>query len=514
VVWNTEEATRLGGPNHSIIDLTLSSPNVELNWSIAGEKDTIGSDYEVIVREVLGQGAVGGVSKDTTGWDISRWTTRGKTGEAREAAERKRAEVREVYLRAASRIPYLNKDSTVEEVDKAAAGLKEAMIGTLDQLARKKRWCSRSKCWWSEDVKQLRHELGRARREFRHRPAGISRVKEARHNFRKAIQRAKRECWNWFLQEGKGNDVWTATRYMTPRIGKAGQALVDEDGNIAKWRYEREKALLAAHFPKAPLSNYTPKEGGRAFERVNEEVVGGLHGKAANSSAPGDDHILAGILKVFWEWDRQRIVQLVRACICLGHHPELWKTAKGIVIPKPGKSDYSKVWAYRVICLLDVISKLVERMVGHLIADHLERKKGLHEGQYGCRKRRSCIDAVGVLMNQTQQAWGEKNIAGALFMDVKTPFNNVNKALLGKRMEALELEPDLIRWTHNFMTGRNVKLVLDCEAGDVSPIDTGIPQGSPVAPILFATYLSGIFDEVERAVLDVQGLSFADDIGW
>jgi len=52
-----------------------------------------------------------------------------------------------------------------------------------------------------------------------------------------------------------------------------------------------------------------------------------------------------------------------------------------------------------MICLLDVISKLVERMAGHLNADHLERKKGLHEGQYGCRKRRSYIDAVAVLMN-------------------------------------------------------------------------------------------------------------------
>ena len=56
--------------------------------------------------------------------------------------------------------------------------------------------------------------------------------------------------------------------------------------------------------------------------------------------------------------------------------------------------------------------------------------------------------------------------------------------------------------------------MLDGEARDISPIDTGIPQGSPVAPILFVTYLYGIFDEVERAVLDVQGLSFADDIGW
>jgi hypothetical protein len=243
-------------------------------------------------------------------------------------------------------------------------------------------------------------------------------------------------------------------------------------------------------------------------------MVGELLGKAANTSTPGNDRIPAGILKVFWEWDQQQIVQLISACIRLGHHPELWKTAIGIVIPKAGKPDSSKVRAYRVICLLDVISKLVERTAGHLIADHLERKKGLHEGQYGCRKRRSCIDAVAVLMNRTQQAWGEKKIAGALLMDVKSAFNNVSKTHLGKRMEVLELEPDLIRWTDSFMSGRQVKLVLDGETGEANPVDTGIPQGSPAAPILFVTYLSGIFDEVERAVPGIKGLSFADDIAW
>jgi len=41
-----------------------------------------------------------------------------------------------------------------------------------------------------------------------------------------------------------------------------------------------------------------------------------------------------------------------------------------------------------------------------------------------------------------------------------------------------------------------------------------IPQGSPVAPILFVTYLSGIFDEVEAAVPGIRGLSFVDDISW
>jgi len=45
-------------------------------------------------------------------------------------------------------------------------------------------------------------------------------------------------------------------------------------------------------------------------------------------------------------------------------------------------------------------------------------------------------------------------------------------------------------------------------------VETGVPQGSPVAPILFTAYLSGIFDRVEAACPSIQGLSFVDDVAW
>ena len=105
-------------------------------------------------------------------------------------------------------------------------------------------------------------------------------------------------------------------------------------------------------------------------------------------------------------------------------------------------------------------------------------------------------------------------MSGALFMDVKSAFNNVSKVHLGKRMEALGVEPDLIRWTGSFMSDCQVKLVLNGKVGEAEPLDTGIAQGSPAAPILFVTYLSGIFDEVEVVVPGVRGLSFVDDISW
>jgi len=91
---------------------------------------------------------------------------------------------------------------------------------------------------------------------------------------------------------------------------------------------------------------------------------------------------------------------------------------KGVVIPKANKADYSQLRAYRVISLLDGISKLIERTAAHLIREHLGRAAGLHKGQYGCRQRRAAVDAVGVLINRTEQAWGKKRVAGTLLMDV------------------------------------------------------------------------------------------------
>lgn len=63
------------------------------------------------------------------------------------------------------------------------------------------------------------------------------------------------------------------------------------------------------------------------------------------------------------------------------------------------------------------------------------------------------------------------------------------------------------------MTERKVQLVIDGYLCGVKDIETGIPQGSPVSPILFIIYLSGVFNNIEAEAPEVITISFVDDIG-
>jgi len=151
-----------GANLHSIMDLTLASAEVKLNWCIASNH-ALDSDHEVLQWEIQGNASLeDATSTATTEWDIGCWDTEGKEGKKAEKARGKRAQAQECFCRGIQGSLMLNDSSSAEEVDTAAAVLKEAMVGTLDQHVHKKRWCVCSKRWWNLEVHDLRKLLGRA----------------------------------------------------------------------------------------------------------------------------------------------------------------------------------------------------------------------------------------------------------------------------------------------------------------------------------------------------------------
>lgn len=57
-------------------------------------------------------------------------------------------------------------------------------------------------------------------------------------------------------------------------------------------------------------------------------------------------------------------------------------------------------------------------------------------------------------------------------------------------------------------------LVTDRHECEEVVVDVRVPQGSPVSPIRFAIYLSGVFKKVEKEVEGCVATLFADDCGW
>ena len=145
--------------------------------------------------------------------------------------------------------------------------------------------------------------------------------------------------------------------------------------------------------------------------------------------------------------------------------------------------------------------KAIHRFLGvmHLI---------LHWGE------RSAVDAVGLAMARTQQAWSQGKMVGALLMDVSAAFPSVARDCLIRRMRDLGLDENLVQWTDSFMQDRWVIMNVNGHDGERERVTTGLPQGSPVSPILFGIYISEVHEAVHSRVSDTAGLSFVDDVTW
>jgi len=160
------------------------------------------------------------------------------------------------------------------------------------------------------------------------------------------------------------------------------------------------------------------------------------------------------------------------------------------------------------------MGKVVEKVVAEMVSDEVERRPLLSDGQFGSRKKRSVIDTAGIMIDRAHSAWREENIAGVLLRDIKAAFPSVARGRLVHAMKAKQIDGDLIRWTERFLSDRTVEMGIEGNVLQSHPVEAGVPQSSPVSPILFAIHTTGLIKWVKEIVHGVEGLSLVEDLGW
>ena len=99
-------------------------------------------------------------------------------------------------------------------------------------------------------------------------------------------------------------------------------------------------------------------------------------------------------------------------------------------------------------------------------------------------------------------------------MDVAAAFPSVARGCLLRKMRAMGIDEDLVGWTDSFMCDRRVIMSVGGQDDDPREVTTGLPQGSPISPALFAIYIADIHATVESQAQDSRGISFVDDVTW
>jgi retron-type reverse transcriptase len=110
-----------------------------------------------------------------------------------------------------------------------------------------------------------------------------------------------------------------------------------------------------------------------------------------------------------------------------------------------------------------------------------------------------------------QQATNNNKVLSALFLDVKGAFDHVSLNQLLKVMKRLHLPQIVLRWVQCFLTNRSITLAFG-ERNQSQSVNSGIPQGSPISPMLFLIYIRFLFTKINNKHTQLKLPSYIDDV--
>ena len=228
-------------------------------------------------------------------------------------------------------------------------------------------------------------------------------------------------------------------------------------------------------------------------------------------TAGGRDKLPNGFLRALGPRFCQALAILTSTCWKLEYFPERFKSAKTVCLRKPGKRTYNQAKAWRPIALLNTTGKLMEAIAAARLSKIAEEAGLLPDIQMGFRKGRSTEAALFLLTSQVEKVWKEGMVASLLSLDISGAYDRVLPKILQQILKRKGIPAWLASWIYSFCDKRSTTLVFDDSESCSIPIHCGVPQGSPLSPILFLFYISELHETVHTPSSGVSALGFADD---
>lgn len=432
----------------------------------------------------------------------------------------------------AKKLPQPGDLTTSAELDGYVAELTAAIWGIAEKYTPERKGGPPRNEWWTPEVRTAVKEAATLADRYRRVRTETSKrhMREAEARKKRLIKEAQRAAFRKALYESTrekdGKTMWAISKWARLRSHKPpSPALIPalrtpgQGGTRATSFEEKVEALSRKFYPASPadLSDIVEQE----FEEssftaatempleISETDIRRALGKVRPWKAPGSDGIPNGLLKALGEPLRERLAAIATASMTMGYYPRTFREARTVVLPKD-KKEMDTVGAWRPIALLKTMGKVIESVMARRIADEAEKRRILPDEQMGNRRNRSCEAALQFIIDLVETVWDEKMWVSLLALDVTGAFDRVCHIRLLDDLRKMGFPFWVVRWIKSFLHERATTLQFDGDESAPIRIHAGVPQGSPLSPILFILYSTALYNSL-RTHLGINTVGFADD---
>ena len=138
--------------------------------------------------------------------------------------------------------------------------------------------------------------------------------------------------------------------------------------------------------------------------------------------------------------------------------------------------------------------------------DHLEKYKILTNLNHGFRSGYSCETQLLTTTHDFLTSLDKKCQVDIAILDFSKAFDTVPHQKLLHKLRNFGINGPLLSWLQNFLTQRTMQVVLENTTSRTTSVDSGVPQGTVLGPLLFLCHINDLPDSVQSQVR-----LFADD---